>query len=592
MKIFKLYFNPKNRIFKNCQHTPEDGKEKKLGIFCMVGEVSEYEKSNLLFLNKLFKQAKEKYYKNSALRPQKAFEKALEKANEVVSDGGYSGKIDVAFFSIKNIDFYFSKIGKIKIIKLNKKEIKDLSESFYAYEPKLFQSVISGKIDKKEKLVISTPEISQIFTKKEIWEKETIKEISSLVNSKFSKMSGATFVIDHQPVKKKKRINIISEKTKSFSFKELLITFLSFFGDIEKPSFQIKEKVKSSVSRKKSKKKLFLILLVFASIFFLGFLTLKIKEKIKTTIQERKLITIEEDYSKGKENDNTASMEKAFFELEDFIKEKELDDERFQESYSLMKEELFNLSLGEEVKEMNLLGSAVKINPDKIILNNEDVYLFSFRNSLIEVLNSEKEYLLSENKNPLMGSASNDKIFLFSPPDNFYTIKNKKISETKINAPYENFSFVSMSSFSDNPYFLDSQGNIISYNEKNPFVWIKNNEKKVENGISFSIDGSIFIMNDKGDIYRYYLRERKETITFSVFPPLLNPENIYTNQNSLIFISDSSEKRLIVLNKQGEVLKQLSNEKFSNLKDIAISEDGKKIYLLINKQVYSLENNF
>ncbi|MCF7845555.1 MAG: hypothetical protein K9M12_02205 [Candidatus Pacebacteria bacterium] len=591
MKVFELCFNPKNKISKGFQYAPTQ-QEKKLGFFYMVGEVSEKEKSNLVFLEKVFSETKKEYYKEKSINPQKALDCSLQKANEVVSSGDYSGKIDIALFSVKNESFYISKIGKIKIIKASKRKIEDLSDSFYSYEPKLFQSILSGKICKKEKLIISTPEVSQLFSEKKItekikkdeWNSEITKDISSLVNNKFKKTSGVAIIIDNQIIEKKKKQKVVvAEKKDSFNFKKMVKNFILFFYREEFLSF-----LKKTVKKIKPSKKIIILVLAVPCLLIIGTIATNLQEKSKIKKQEKLILNMEEEFREAEEENDIERMKELFQEAEEEKKENPSNKE-FERVHSLIKEELIVLHSGGFIDDLDLIGEAKKIDPEKIILNGEDIYFYSTNESVIEVLGVDETYSLEKSNFPSTASSDGSVVFFFSPPDNLYTIKGSNISKKTLNLPYENSVFLSLSSFLGNPYFLDDQGYIINYSDKNPFSWTKNKEEKVEGGRSIAIDGSVFVLDEVGDIHRYYMREKKEIITFSIFPELSSEKEIYTSRYSPLLVLDKTEERIIVISKEGELLKQVYLRDLKGLKDLAISNDGKKIYLLVNKQVYLLE---
>lgn len=558
----------------------------------MVGEVSEKEKGNLDFLEAAFSQIKKEYYKDKSLNPQKAFEKSLKKANEVLSGGGYNGKIDIALFLIKNDSFYVSKIGRIKIIKTSGKKIEDLTESFCSYEPKLFQSIISGKINRKEKLIISTTEVNQLFSSKKItekikennWSNETIKEISSLISVNFKKISGLLTIVDNQIDEKKKIKNpIVSEKKEKFNFKKITRNFILFFYREEFLFF-----VKKSMRKIKPSKKILLLVLAIPCLLIIGSVANDLQEKTKARKQEKTISSIEEEFNEAIEKNDVERIKELLQEAEN-LKKEGLSIKEIDETYLLIKEHLVSFYSGEFIENLTLLGEAKKINPEKIIFNGRDIYLYSTKSSTIEVLNSEKSYSLEENHLPVVVSTDNDKIFLFSAPDNLYTIEKNTILKKKLNLPYEDCVFLSLSFFLGNPYFLDSQGYIINYSDRNPFFWTKNKEERVENGRSIAIDGSVFVLDESGDIHRYYMREKREVVSFSIFPLLSEEKELYTSRYSPLFIFDKEEERVVVVSKEGELLKQLYLKELKGLNDIAVSSDGKKIYLLVNKQVYLLD---
>jgi len=52
---------------------------------------------------------------------------------------------------------------------------------------------------------------------------------------------------------------------------------------------------------------------------------------------------------------------------------------------------------------------------------------------------------------------------------------------------------------------------------------------------------------------------------------------------------EPSQNRIIILSKQGEIIKQFQSPEFDALVDFAVSGDGKKIYLLNGLKVYQIE---
>jgi hypothetical protein len=59
-----------------------------------------------------------------------------------------------------------------------------------------------------------------------------------------------------------------------------------------------------------------------------------------------------------------------------------------------------------------------------------------------------------------------------------------------------------------------------------------------------------------------------------------------------LFILEPAQKRIIVLEKSGQIKKQFQSEKFDNLLDFSISADGKEIFLLNGLKVYKISLNY
>ena len=104
-----------------------------------------------------------------------------------------------------------------------------------------------------------------------------------------------------------------------------------------------------------------------------------------------------------------------------------------------------------------------------------------------------------------------------------------------------------------------------------------------------AIDGSIWIINKENKIDRYYVGKWQEILELNIFPEIEKPEKIYTSPAlSYIYLLEPEKKRLIIIDKAGNIIKQFISEKFDNLKDFIVSENGKTIWLLNSSKVYQI----
>lgn len=151
-----------------------------------------------------------------------------------------------------------------------------------------------------------------------------------------------------------------------------------------------------------------------------------------------------------------------------------------------------------------------------------------------------------------------------------------------------------LESFSSNFYILDAgQGNIIRYalDQKENIIkgnnWLSEPVDELKEAISMATDGSIYVLKTEGLIIKYFRGEKVETIKPLLETPLAGDNKIFTgNDFKNLYISDPKNKRLIVLNKKGEVINQYINDEFANLIDFLVTEDEKEVYLLCGKKVF------
>ena len=174
-----------------------------------------------------------------------------------------------------------------------------------------------------------------------------------------------------------------------------------------------------------------------------------------------------------------------------------------------------------------------------------------------------------------------NRIILFSKPNKLLELKNNQISEIK---QIEKNNVDNLTPYLANIYFTSGQ-EIIKYNLDSYNNWLKSPLKQPADIISMSVDGHIWILQQGNQISKYYLGEHLADINFDIFPSSKNFIQILTSsQTDYLFVLDSSHNRIIVLDKNGKLVKQIWSEKFNDLKQIQISDN--KLYILNSNTIY------
>lgn len=105
-----------------------------------------------------------------------------------------------------------------------------------------------------------------------------------------------------------------------------------------------------------------------------------------------------------------------------------------------------------------------------------------------------------------------------------------------------------------------------------------------------TIDGAIWLLSGSGRISKF---SQGNPISFSptgVFPELISPDSIYTNEElKYVYILESSRKRIVVLEKDGKYKAQYIADKLGEATDLAVSEADGKIIILAGDKLYSIE---
>jgi hypothetical protein len=162
--------------------------------------------------------------------------------------------------------------------------------------------------------------------------------------------------------------------------------------------------------------------------------------------------------------------------------------------------------------------------------------------------------------------------------------------------PPADFNFDDLSIFKSGLYFLDIKSSkIIKYayfgdlNWDNPVFWLDPSTENV-NAKSIIVDGSVWILDGENSIKRYYAGTLQETLDLKIFPYPKNFSKIFTAPAlPYLYILEPDQKRIIIINRSGKIIKQFQSEKFDNLTDFTVSSNGKIIYLLNGMKVYQIK---
>lgn len=120
--------------------------------------------------------------------------------------------------------------------------------------------------------------------------------------------------------------------------------------------------------------------------------------------------------------------------------------------------------------------------------------------------------------------------------------------------------------------------------------WMKNGSD-IRSAKGFAINDDIFV-SGVGGMVAYLQGKADSSITFE--RPIVNLviDKIYTEPGfSYIYVLDNQNHRVLQYDKQGKITAQYFNDAINSVKDFAVDENNKTIYLLIENQIkkFSLE---
>lgn len=221
------------------EHRPENIIQQPLGILTGVFEIREYSEDSAYIVNFLNSVIKKEYYLNNKRPVTESFDAALHKVNlalsEIATHGNVNwlGKIDSAICVIEKNSIHFTVTGKAKILLWRKDMLTDITDGLAPENPdphplKTFINVSSGRIEKNDKLIITSGDIFDILSTTDIQ-----KSISRFDNDRFSQFLktamaneldlAGTIIVDigepskSSPVKKYPSIKASSDAVNVFS---------------------------------------------------------------------------------------------------------------------------------------------------------------------------------------------------------------------------------------------------------------------------------------------------------------------------------------------------------------------------------------
>ena len=154
-----------------------------------------------------------------------------------------------------------------------------------------------------------------------------------------------------------------------------------------------------------------------------------------------------------------------------------------------------------------------------------------------------------------------------------------------------------ISSYGTNVYLLDAYNDQIWKHTailggfSKSRAWIKPNEESdFSQCVSLAIDGAIYILKQDGTILKYLSGYKKEFAGLSeITQPIEQATKIYTLPGyANLYILEPKNKRVLIFDKQGKIVRQYFSDRFNDLKDLVVLEKEKKIYLLNGTEIVEI----
>jgi hypothetical protein len=160
--------------------SPENYEQQKLGTLFGVIKVDDHSSDSSYIVNLLTSVIKKEFFSKPERTAEESFEASLRKANlalaELARHGSlnWSGKINFAAGVMEKSTLHFSSLGNAYVFLIRSGQIAEISrelEEEKEAEPhplKTFSNISSGKMEKDDKLIFTTDDLLDIFSKEEL----------------------------------------------------------------------------------------------------------------------------------------------------------------------------------------------------------------------------------------------------------------------------------------------------------------------------------------------------------------------------------------------------------------------------------------
>lgn len=256
-----------------------------------------------------------------------------------------------------------------------------------------------------------------------------------------------------------------------------------------------------------------------------------------------------------------------------------------------------------------LVGNYNSINPSvsvhRLVKLGASLFSFDTGNASIYRLNSE------DTSTSVVASSGDSSVIYTgahkaSPGTALVVINSKRlgllnpvagsVDDVAAEFPNKDRSVADAESFGTRLYALDATGGQIvrfqqtdgKYGEGSQ--WLTDTSVSVVGAKAMAIDGSIYVLQATGAIEKFFSGTKANDFSLTALSPgLAGATDITTDENTTnLYVLDPANKRIVVLDKTGKLVSQITSPAFDNLKGMVVEEANKIIYVLNGTTVYSV----
>ncbi len=183
-----------------------------------------------------------------------------------------------------------------------------------------------------------------------------------------------------------------------------------------------------------------------------------------------------------------------------------------------------------------------------------------------------------------------DRILIYHDNHGFVEFKNDKFVPLNINLQ-SGGKTIDFATYYNRLYTVDINNNQIYRQPKTDtgygagLAWLKENFD-LSNINSIGIDTNIWLLSKNGRLLKFNKGRKQNFEIKNLEPKLEAPTQLFTNdETNYLYILEPKNQRIVVLDKEGNLVTQYYSEKFDNLKSFIISEKEKKIFVVNDNKI-------
>lgn len=233
-------------------------------------------------------------------------------------------------------------------------------------------------------------------------------------------------------------------------------------------------------------------------------------------------------------------------------------------------------------------------------------YGYNDQNTIYEIsINQQSAFAIAQLDQNISGinSFTNNQLFIYTqnpePTLNILNLDNNSFDPVDINFNNPLTEKLDFETYFSRLYVLDPRERQIyrhqqvGVNYGRGLAWVTDATADISDATDMAIDGNVWVVTSSGQLIRLSAGEKLE-FDSGVLDPILNSPNfIWTSIDSnKLYILDPPTRRVVILEKDGGIAKQIVSERFDDLKAAAVDEANDKMYILNASQIYEIDINF